>query len=61
MMLLLKGKQLQAGADWDSMISISVGLISFAAAALLVGLVLSRLMQKRRLRGRRGRPRRRLT
>lgn len=59
LLLLLKGRQLQAGADWDTVIGISVGLIIAASIALIVALVVSRMLHARRFKRSQLRARRR--
>jgi hypothetical protein len=50
LLLFLKGKQLQAGADWDSVIGISIGLLLIASMALIIALVISRVIHARRFK-----------
>ena len=50
LLLFLKGKQLQAGANWDSIIGISIGLLLIASLALIIALVISRVIHARRFK-----------
>jgi hypothetical protein len=59
--LFLKGKQLQAGANWDSVVGISIAIILVASVALIVGLIVSRFLQNRRFKRSHFRARRRET
>ncbi len=64
LMFLLKGGQIQAGASWDNVTAIAVGLLLVGGVALVVALTVSRLAHtarvRRRERGaRRGRGRKR--
>lgn len=62
LLLFLKGKQLQAGANWDSVIGISVALLLIASVALIIALVISRVVHARRFKRAHVRsPRRRTT
>ena len=49
-MLLAKAKQMQAGADWDTMIGVTVGFLLIAGVAFLLVLVISRVVTRSRLR-----------
>ena len=49
-MLLAKAKQMQAGADWDTMIGFTVVFLMIAGVAFLLLLVISRVMKRNRLR-----------
>lgn len=49
-MLLAKAKQMQAGADWDTMIGVTVGFLLIAGVAFLLVLVISRVVTRGRLR-----------
>jgi hypothetical protein len=62
LLLVAKAKQLQGGADWDTMIGITVGLLLVAGLAFLLLLVVSRVVKRNRFssaaaRARRGRRR----
>lgn len=59
LLLALKGKQIQAGADWDSVIGISVGILMLAGVLLLLALIISRIAQRRRVKRAHHRGRRR--
>lgn len=60
LMLALRAKQqIQAGANWDSIITISVSILLIVAVMLIVALVVSRIIQNRRVRRAHHRPRRR--
>lgn len=61
MLLLLKANQMQAGADWDTVIAISAGLLGVACLVLLAGLVVSHLLQRSRMKKRHAGSRRRHT
>jgi hypothetical protein len=50
LLLLSKGKQLQTGADWDSVASLSVVLLMASVVAILVALAVSRSLHRRRRR-----------
>jgi hypothetical protein len=50
LLLVLKGKQIQTGANWDSVISISVGILLLAGVVLLLALIISRIAQSRRVK-----------
>ena len=49
-LLLSKGKQIQTGAEWDSVASLSVVLLMAAVVAALVALAVSRSLDGRRRR-----------
>lgn len=49
-LLLSRGKQIQTGAEWDSVASISVVLLMAAVVAALVALAVSRSLDGRRRR-----------
>jgi hypothetical protein len=59
MLFLLKAKQMQAGADWDSVISVTVATLLLAGIAFLLILFISRISKGRRLKRGGGRSRRR--
>jgi hypothetical protein len=44
LMLLLKERQLQDGASWDSIVTIAVGVLLIGGAGLVIALVGSRLL-----------------
>ena len=50
MMMLWRARQMQAGADWDSMIGITVGFLLLAGVVFLLFLVISRVAKQRRFR-----------
>ncbi|HKQ54151.1 MAG TPA: hypothetical protein VJT74_17370 [Pyrinomonadaceae bacterium] len=49
-MLFLKAKQMQAGADWDTMIGFTVVFLLVAGVAFLLVLVVSRVVKRNRFR-----------
>ena len=51
-------KQMQAGANWDSVIGISIGILLVGSVLLIGGLIISRMRQARRFRRAHMRPRR---
>jgi hypothetical protein len=57
LLLLSKGKQIQTGAEWDTVVGFSVVLLVVVAVAVLIALAVSRSLQRRRGRGSRSRRR----
>jgi hypothetical protein len=57
LLLLSKGKQIQTGAEWETVVGFSVVLLVVAAVGVLVALAVSRSLHARRRRS--GRSRRR--
>jgi hypothetical protein len=59
-LIVLKAQQIQAGASWDSVVTMSVAALLLISVAVLLALVISRIIQNRRLKRahRRGRRRR---
>ena len=49
-LLLSKGKQIQTGAEWDSVVGLSVVLLVVVALAVLIALAVSRSLHSRRRR-----------
>jgi len=58
LLLFVFKKQLQAGANWDSVIGISIGILLAGSILLIAGLVISRVRQARRFKRAHARPRR---
>jgi hypothetical protein len=58
MTLLAKARQMQAGADWDTMIGVTVGFLLVAGVAFLLLLVVSRVVKRSRFRSGAARARR---
>lgn len=50
LLLLSKARQMQVGADWDSMIGVTVGLLLLAGVAFLLVLAISRVAKRNRLK-----------
>ena len=55
MLLLLRARQVQAGADWDTVTGITVAVLLIAGVAFLLSLVFSRLAKRQRFRNSRRR------
>ena len=51
LLLVAKSKQMQAGADWDTMIGVTVIFLLVAGVAFLLLLVISRIVKRNRFRG----------
>jgi hypothetical protein len=58
MLLLLKAKQIQAGAEWDSVIGVTVAILLIAGIAFLLLLFISRGSKRRQFKRGSGRLRR---
>jgi hypothetical protein len=58
MLLLLKAKQIQAGAEWDSVIGVTVAILLIAGIAFLLLLFISRGSKRRQFKRGGGRSRR---
>lgn len=58
LLLLAKSRQMQAGADWDTMIGVTVGFLLVAGVAFLLLLVISRVVKRNRFRSAAARSRR---
>ncbi|HVF45415.1 MAG TPA: hypothetical protein VM936_20480 [Pyrinomonadaceae bacterium] len=54
-LLLSKGKQIQTGAEWETVVGFSVILLVVGAVGVLVALAVSRSLSRRRRRGGRSR------
>ena len=52
---LSRGKQIQSGANWETVVGYSVALLFAAAVGVLVALAISRSLHARRRRGGRSR------
>jgi hypothetical protein len=50
LLLFFKTDQIQAGASWDTIIAVSIGMLLVGGVALLVVLAFSRLSHDRRVR-----------
>ena len=50
LLLLAKDRQMQAGADWDTMIGVTVGFLLIAGVAFLLLLAVSRVVKRSRFR-----------
>ena len=57
LLLLSKGKQIQTGAEWETVVGFSVILLVVVAVGVLVALAVSRSIHARRRRSRRSRRR----
>ncbi len=51
LLLFAKSKQMQAGAEWDTIIGFTVGFLLVAGVAFLILLFISRAVKRSRLRG----------
>lgn len=49
-LLLLKDKQIQTGAEWDTVVGYSVAILFIAVIAVLIALAVSRSLNSRRQR-----------
>jgi hypothetical protein len=58
LLVVAKAKQMQDGADWDTMIGFTVGFLLVAGLAFLFVLVASRVVKRNRFRGAAARARR---
>lgn len=58
LLVVAKAKQMQAGADWDTMIGLTVGFLLVAGLAFLLLLVVSRVVKRHRFRSAAARSRR---
>jgi hypothetical protein len=58
LLVVAKAKQMQAGADWDTMIGLTVGFLLVAGLAFLLVLVGSRVVKRNRFRSAAARSRR---
>lgn len=58
LMLLLKGRQIQDGASWDNVVTITVAILLIGCASLIVALVGSRVLHALRMRRHHRGPRR---
>ena len=56
--MLAKAKQMQAGADWDTMIGVTIGFLLIAGVVFLLLLVISRVVKRNRFRSAAARSRR---
>lgn len=57
--LTIKSSQIQAGANWDSVVTVSVGILLVIGAILILALVGSRIAHSFRIKKAHQRPRRR--
>ena len=49
-LLLLKDRQIQTGAEWDTVVGYSVAILFIAVIAVLIALAVSRSLNSRRQR-----------
>ena len=59
LLIFLKAQQIQAGASWDSVVTLSVAVLLLTSVAVLLALVISRIIQNQRFKRAHRRARRR--